>query len=472
MTAQPQDRTNGYPDGPPNRGRVGRRSPVAAVRLIAIVSLAGVVAARSAAEAPPRVVPASAETVRPAASSSPAGPAVGRWTFHARSPVTIESPIIYLRDVLRPQDPDFAPWQRIGRSPLGLVPTDGTPTRIRRQRLADAIRGMEATTAVVEIHGPDSIEIAYRPGGNTPGQSRPPTATTAAGTAASIGAAVATGPAGSASGPVKLASGPVTLASGPGTSGPGPTGSPPVTPPPHPAGSGDATWEVDRERVEGKGAEIDPATRRRLAHWLQTWLDRHEQVAGRFQAEMIHEQPGWIDLRDARRLSAVRFDEATSAGVQRVHVEAVAASGNVTSEIAVRLVPYPEAVASRMTLPRGHRITAVDLTAIPMAPEHWREDFVTDPEGLIGKEVLTALRPGQPIRAGDARRPLLVKRGDLVEVRVVGGGITVSTNGRSLGEGSEHELVQVETLDPKRKVVARVLAPGSVEIISRVPGVR
>lgn len=465
MTAQPQDRTNGNPDGPPNRGRVGRRLRGGAIRLIAIGSLvggvvAGAVAAGSAAATPPRDVAAAAATASPGASSpSPAGPAEGRWTFHARSPVTIESPIIYLRDVLRPQDPDFAPWERIGRSPLGLVPTDGTPTRIRRQRLADAIRGMEATTAVVEIHGPESIEVAYRPGGERAGQPRASTA----------------------SGPVKLASGPVTLASGTvtpvpamtGTTGsPGTTASPPASPPIHPAVAGATTWEGAPGRAQGDGAEIDPTTRRRLAHWLQTWLDRHDQVAGRFRVEMIHEQRGWVDLRDARRLSEVRFDEAASEGVQRVHVEAVAASGNVTSEIAIRLTPYPEAVACRATLPRGHRITADDLTAIPVAPEHWREDFVTDPEGLIGKEVLAALRPGQPIRAGDARRPLLVKRGDLVDVRVVGGGITVSTSGRSLGEGAEHELVQVETLDPKRKVLARVLAPGSVEIISRVPGVR
>lgn len=437
--------------GSPHRCGVGRRLRVAAVPSIAIVSLAAVGAVSSAAAAPPRDIPQPAETARPAASSSPPGSASGRWTFHARSPVTIESPIIYVRDVLRPQDPDFAAWDRIGRSPLGLAPTDGTPTRIRRQRLADAIRDLEATTAVVEIHGPESIEVAYRPGGETSRPLRSSRMTTAVAPAASIRPAVATGPAGSPPTAASLAS---------------------VIPPPHPVGSEDAGREGVREHPEGKGPEIDPKTRRRLAHWLQTWLDRHEQVAGRFQVEMIHDQPGWVDLCEARRLSDVRFDEAASEGIRRVQVEAVAASGNVTSEIAVRLVAYPEAVASRMTLPRGHRITADDLTAIPMAPDHWREDFVTDPDRLIGKEVLTALRPGQPIRAGDARRPLLVKRGDLVDVRVVGGGVTVSTNGRSLGEGAEHDLVQVETLDPKRKVVARVLAPGSVEIISRVPGVR
>ena len=61
-----------------------------------------------------------------------------------------------------PLDPNMAGWQRLSRSPIGLVPLSGQPMMIRRERLAKAIRGAEATPLAIDWVGPTNIEVIYR----------------------------------------------------------------------------------------------------------------------------------------------------------------------------------------------------------------------------------------------------------------------------------------------------------------------
>ncbi len=363
----------------------------------------------------------------PPAQPSTANRARTRWTFQAQSPVSVDSSIVYLRDVVRPRDPDLAAWGRLSRSPIGLVPANGTPMIIRRERLAEAIRAAEATAVLIEIQGPKSIEVAYVPDTARVAAAKPQT-----------NAAPATAA-------VPIAGGDrVTQAAAHGPSKQGPS-----------------KHEHD----------LDSVTQKRLVYWIETAIAKGDHgVADRYEFTVPPHQPELAELADARRLRDVRFVDSVSEGLCRVMVTGKTADGSVDSEIQIRLDALPQAVTSRSSLRRGHRITDDDLTTIPVPTGQWRDAFATDPEALVGQEVYSPLRAGQPIRRGDVRRPVLIKRGDLVEVRVIGGAITVTANAKSLGEGGAMDLVQVETLDPKRKVVARVVEPGLVEVISRAPG--
>jgi flagella basal body P-ring formation protein FlgA len=87
-------------------------------------------------------------------------------------------------------------------------------------------------------------------------------------------------------------------------------------------------------------------------------------------------------------------------------------------------------------------------------------------------EVRTTLRADQPISIGNIGSPILIHRGDLVELRVLSGGVTVKTNAKSLGDGSESDLVEIETMRPRKRLVARVVQTGLVEIVTRSPAMR
>lgn len=367
------------------------------------------------------------------ASSGRAESPRGRWTFFVTSPVTAEGPIVYLRDVLRPLDPELPAWSRLSRSPVGLLPSDGGPMVIRRDRLAHAIRASEATTTRIDIEGPDRIEVRRDPSAN-PGDAE--------------------------------TSQPLTDFSGRGTTAPrrnvGPIGDGGVVQ----AGSVTELGNVKR----GSVIELDPVTRDRLARRIEIAVRQGDDGVGeRFDVDVPADQAGLAALADARRIRSVRFLEAAAAGVRPVLVEGDTAEGPIEAELRVRLDAYPEAVASRAALRRGHLIAAGDLMLVPVPPERWHDAYVGSTDSLLGQEVANPVRSGQPIRLGDVRRPILVRRGDLVVVRVNGGGVTVTTNAKSLGEGGKMDLIQVETFDPKRKLIARVVDPGRVEVISRTP---
>ena len=53
----------------------------------------------------------------------------------------------------------------------------------------------------------------------------------------------------------------------------------------------------------------------------------------------------------------------------------------------------------------------------------------------------------------------------------MGGGITVTTNAKSHGDGAESDLIEIETFEPRKRLLARVVQPGLVEIVTRAPKV-
>ena len=85
-----------------------------------------------------------------------------RWAFRTVSPVFIPSSIVRLGDVVQPLNPNMAGWQRLKRSPIGLLPLGSEPMTIQRTRLERAILDAEATPLAIDWIGPREIEVAYR----------------------------------------------------------------------------------------------------------------------------------------------------------------------------------------------------------------------------------------------------------------------------------------------------------------------
>ena len=84
-----------------------------------------------------------------------------RWAFRALSPVTVSSPIVRLGDVVQPLNPNTAGWQRLRRSPIGLLPLGSQPMTIQRDRLERAVLNAEATPLAIDWIGPEKIEVTY-----------------------------------------------------------------------------------------------------------------------------------------------------------------------------------------------------------------------------------------------------------------------------------------------------------------------
>ena len=88
----------------------------------------------------------------------------------------------------------------------------------------------------------------------------------------------------------------------------------------------------------------------------------------------------------------------------------------------------------------------------------------SDPADVIGQEARVSLYAGRPIRPGDIGPPAIVERNDLVMLTFNRGGLLISTEGRSLGRGSEGDIIRAMNLASRTTISGRISADGSIEV--------
>lgn len=81
-------------------------------------------------------------------------------------------------------------------------------------------------------------------------------------------------------------------------------------------------------------------------------------------------------------------------------------------------------------------------------------------QDLIGTTVRSKLNEGDVVGRGDTDSPIIVKRGEIVEVHCLAGGVSVKTPARAIEDGREGQVVKFRTVDSKREFRARVDGPG------------
>jgi len=188
-----------------------------------------------------------------------------------------------------------------------------------------------------------------------------------------------------------------------------------------------------------------------------------------FDFEVDAQHPGLRELRSLRRVEALRLNEPIRPGSQLVQISGRTLEQAVTAHVKLHATPRPEAFYVRRPVRRGDRIGRDNLERRALERHESAEGLIASLDELVGMEASTSLRVNQPIRRHDVGRPTVVHRGDLVEVRVAGGGITVRSNAKALGDGSAGELIEIETERPREKLMASVVASGQVEIVTRAP---
>jgi len=336
-----------------------------------------------------------------------------RWTLKAVSTATVSSPIIRLGDVVQPSGAAVNAWSRLSRSPVAMFPVKTNRLTIDRDRLDRAIRKAEATPRAIDWSGPRRIEVYYDP------------AATSSEHVLQIDS-VTTG----------------------------------VTPVAYQA----------RQTSPPRPNQLAVADANRIVRWIELAIDRqHPDIVAAFDVQIDHQQASLDSLAEMGGVTSIAPLDDIASGRCRLRVVGRSPQGPIESTVTVKLTPFPQYVTPRTTIGRGHRISAADLEFTPIAGAARGTEFITDIDQLIGMEVRSTLRSGQPIRPRDVGPPILVHRGDLVEVRVLSGGVKVTTNAKALGDGAESALIEIETMRPRKRLLARVAQTGLVEIVTRAP---
>ncbi len=143
------------------------------------------------------------------------------------------------------------------------------------------------------------------------------------------------------------------------------------------------------------------------------------------------------------------------------------------SEIAIQaMVAAPPLVAAAVgPLRPGHVLLEKDIQYLPLTSSAKLEasDCYLDAREAIGKELRKAVANGQVIAKRDLGAPRVVSAGDLVEVEVLAGSVTVQTSGKCLQPGGIGDTISIEVLPQKKKIMAQIVADRKVQVSSNSP---
>jgi flagella basal body P-ring formation protein FlgA len=132
--------------------------------------------------------------------------------------------------------------------------------------------------------------------------------------------------------------------------------------------------------------------------------------------------------------------------------------------VGVRVAELQKVLTLTRPLERGAIVGNADLTMSPVSDARLESEGMVDAAAAVGMQVKRSLPAGRPLRAADLALPVLVTRGELIELRVVSGGVTLRTAARALTEGALGDVIQTEAVQSKKRMMAVVTGKGEVQI--------
>ncbi len=135
-----------------------------------------------------------------------------------------------------------------------------------------------------------------------------------------------------------------------------------------------------------------------------------------------------------------------------------------TLRVAYRLKQRPVMVVAATGLARGTVLQRRHLRLAPLRRGINSRAVATDLESVLGWELTRTVRPGEPITPAALQRPVLVRRGDVVDVVVLAPGVQLRTRGRARSAGAQGDVIEVESLLNRKTFFARVVDVQTVQV--------
>ncbi len=151
---------------------------------------------------------------------------------------------------------------------------------------------------------------------------------------------------------------------------------------------------------------------------------------------------------------------------QVMEVAVMAANGE---EVRVRMSAdvelWGDVVCAARNLSRNTILRAGDLDTIQRNITMLGPDVIIDPAQAAGLQLKTTMRPGAVLFKRLLKRPIIVKRGDMVTIVVHSGPLVVRAAGRVDTAGALGDMVMVKNLMSRKKIYARIVNAHEVEAV-------
>ena len=111
---------------------------------------------------------------------------------------------------------------------------------------------------------------------------------------------------------------------------------------------------------------------------------------------------------------------------------------------------------------RGETISEGDLTFTTVDGSALMSGVPTKMDEVKGMQSRRMLAAGQPFRAEDVRRPIVVTKGQTVTMQFLAPGVELTAMGRAMSEGGVGDTVTIQNPISYRMIAGTVVAPGTV----------
>jgi flagella basal body P-ring formation protein FlgA len=163
-----------------------------------------------------------------------------------------------------------------------------------------------------------------------------------------------------------------------------------------------------------------------------------------------------VDMRfssASHRFSGTLLVQGSNAGAEPMMIPL---SGRATPMVRVPVLARP--------VSRGESLGDADIEMTVMPVNKVVSDVITDIATFKGKELKRDIGTGQWVRGADLRAAQLVRRGNIVTVGIMRGGLSVTTRGRAMGDAGVGDTVRVMNASTNRVIEGVVQSDGSVAI--------
>lgn len=130
-----------------------------------------------------------------------------------------------------------------------------------------------------------------------------------------------------------------------------------------------------------------------------------------------------------------------------------------------------KAIVTTRALAAGDVIREDDIELKDLAPQLVVDSTVRIADEAIGREVKKAMPAGQVLSANQIRKPIIVRRGELVTVYSIAAGVQIKAKAKATGDSGLGDLVQLESIETGKKIQARVTAPQEAMVFVDSPKV-
>ena len=163
---------------------------------------------------------------------------------------------------------------------------------------------------------------------------------------------------------------------------------------------------------------------------------------------------------------AIRYNVPTTVHVA-VRTDGV---GFVKVPVQFEVKRYLDVVVAAVNLNAGDILSEQSVRLEKMDAGKLAAGYITEVDKVIGLQLRFAMTPGLVLTERNVKRPIIVQRGEIIQLRARIGELEVAANGVALGAGAAGDLIKVQNSNTKKILTGRVQEDKTVLVLNQAGG--